>query len=570
MPTCAEALIDFLAAENVSHLFGIPGQANTPLYLATVTNPRIRPVLVRHEAGGGWMAYGYAEASGAFGVCTATAGPGATNLISPVVAAHENSIPILVVTGQVETTKFGRGAFQEMTGQGPRNANLMEMFQSACKLNLQPTSADELLACLPEVRSALLTGRRGPVHLNVPHDVLKMEMTSLSRSAHAEKGGASANSGFGKLKARLAQAQAPLVLIGHGCMNARTLLAEFLERFQLPHCTTIQAKDLGCHRSPLHLGIIGMSGSPAANDYLANRCDFVLVLGSSLGEFTTGIYQNRLTQGLPMARVDIDERELNRQAHPQLTFCMGVDRFLLQFSESVEGEWRHPVSRTPWYSAHAIRTVCVDDPPPRPGRVAPLAVIEALHRTAPDDAFFVADCGNTAVWATHYLQLRALQRFSIDINFGCMGGSIGRAIGIKLANPHKPVVCLVGDGAFFMNGMDILTATENGIGVCWVVFNDSRLGIVDQGQRATWGVSVATRFKESRVHEFAQAMGARTMRIEDPETLEKALGILGSVNGPVILDVRIDDQIHPKVFSRATTTSARDRAFAQALRLEAR
>lgn len=555
-----DALCSYLKESGVHHVFGVPGYANYPFY-QSMENQKLKVILTRHEGGASWMAYGYAQAGNKkFGVCTGTSGAGTTNLISGVAAAYANSIPMLVVTGQVETSKFGKGAFQEMSGYGPRGMDAVAVLGKMTKFSAMIKSADDFYEIMSKAHRAMFEGRPGPVHINIPIDIQRKP--ALAKwSAEISKPNISSQT-IDAAKKMISNCKAPLILIGRGCRHSVSLLSEFVESTQIPFCTTIQGKGILSHEV-LDFGVVGVAGSLRANTFVKEKCDLLICLGTSLNEFTTNGFADYFSQ-VPKLRVDIDAQEIEKCGKPALGVHGDVGEFLnfmledkgfLRASQVDRNliEWTMSVPKI----KETLRDRDVDN------LIAPMDVIRTVEECSPDNTFFTADSGNNAVWAVHELTVKKSQNFLIDINTGCMGSGIVSAIGIKAAAPERPVIAICGDGGFMMNGMDVGTAADYGFDVTWVVMNDQKLGMVTQGGNEKYGTDVGTHFVNANIAAMGAAFGATSVQVNTQSELQEALNRRSEIKGPYVIDVRVNDRYLPSVYSRTQRTAEDEALLAQ-------
>lgn len=550
--TIAELMCAYLEANDITNIFGVPGYAISPLFLATRKFPKINPVLTRHESGAGWCAYGYAASGNKFGVCLATSGAGATNIISGIVSAYYNSMPVLVITGQVETEKLGLGAFQELSGKGVRNPSIQELFKPYTILNETIETVSQVLPLMARVHYMLTSNlvRKGPIHLSIPINILKqtveVDPARLKFENMNYQSRLDLTPQMHKLSQFLKDAKHPLILVGRGFLKSAQSLKDCLDLLKIPFCTTIQGKNVIAEDHPLHLGILGIAGSPKANHYFTQYVDKIVVLGSSLNEFTSLAYHPSL-QSKKIFRVDLDIRESTKTILPDelviadsASFCDATLRYFVE----------HPPfsTRLPSEVVHLDSEIKVTQ---EPQGLSPLEIVKTLQKHMPENAIVTADSGNNAVWVVHYLKMRASQQFIIDINTGCMGSGVVSAIGAKLANPHKPVISICGDGGFMMNGADIATAADLKLRICWFVFNDQKLGMVVQGDTNKYGATVASTFANAEIIKWAEALGADACMVQNVTELEDAIKTFEhSGTGPMVVDIRFDDTILPKVYAR--------------------
>lgn len=555
---------DFLIECHVEYLFGVPGYANHPMYLSTLSRSGVDVVLTKHEASAAWMAYGYALSTGRFGACTGTSGAGTTNLVSGVVAAYYNSIPVLVLTGQVEREKFGRGAFQELTGSGCRSVSALKIFEPITKLNVMIEGPNDLPAVLEKAHVAMTTGRRGPVHINIPIDVQKAVVEDASRfllprPAPVDGSQAVTDEQLGSFKAALAKARAPMVLLGRGCRGDRDLARRFVEELGVPFCTTIQAKGLLSFGHHYDFGVAGIAGSPRCNQYLAETCDLLIAIGTSLNEFTTSGYASEFGAQGNLIHVNLDPTEFNKNYPTKLPIATDCRAFF----ERVLDACPLTISSAIPELREAYGAVPVKKPVERSyddGRIAPMDVMAILEEECPSDTVFLADSGNNAVWTVHYLETTRDQDFQIDINTGCMASGVISAIGSKLARPDRPLVSICGDGGFMMSGFELTTAADFDVPVLWVVMNDHKLGMVKQGGMMKFGVSVGDEFKHCDIAAVAASLGVGSRVVSTAEEFRSALKDYFVAPSPFVLDVRFNDSYLPAVYARVKK-AADDRNF---------
>lgn len=548
---CVEMIRDFLLECKVGHIFGVPGYANYPVLLATVNTPALQVVLTKHEAAAAWMAYGYALSTGSIGVCSGTSGAGTTNLVSGVVSAYYNSVPVLVISGQVETSKFGKGAFQELTGSGARSVSAMDIFAPMTKLNLAVHDAAALPSALSRAFEALTTGRRGPVHLSIPVDTQKAPVAGAYALVSPPSGLEIPKRQLDEFEDLLVGAEAPLILFGRGCRPWRAAAQAFAAKLGVPYCTTMQAKGLIAGGGDLDYGITGIAGTPRCNQYLVEKCDLLVAIGTSLNEFTTGGFSPEFGARKRLVHVDLDAREFGKNYRADLE----VHAECAAFFEAVlarEAFARAAPDRRRVYQAFA--EIPLKQPVPRvhedPARIAPMDVMAVLEEECPGDTVFVADSGNNAVWAVHYLGTKPNQDFQIDINTGCMASGVISAVGSKLARPERPLVCICGDGGFMMSGFEAATAADYGVPVLWVVLNDFKLGMVKQGGEQKYGAHVADEFKNCDIAATAATLGVDARVVATEAELREGLRAFFAGGKPLVLDVRFNDRYLPQVYAR--------------------
>lgn len=560
---CAQFINQFLVRNKVEYLFGVPGYTNS-LHFITTRKTSVRSVLAKHEGGAAWMAYGYARGSQKFGVCTATSGPGATNLATAVYAAYQNSVPIFVLTGQVERSNFGKRAFQAMTGMGHRSADIMAFMETITIWNKMLLSPSELPSFINEIQAALTQERSGPVHLNIPIDVLQSEvpghLTTSPASCFTNPRTTHEDPMESVWKYQLHQllqgVYAPLIVLGSGVRKNIQGCKDFICASQIPFCTTLQAKGVVTEFQTLDFGVIGICGSLRCRKYIETTCDFILAIGTSMNEFTTYKFAPWLCEGKILVTVNIDNEETFLPYEPRIKIISSCTRFFswaeTVFKDCFTSRRKSELLANLVKSTRQTSLVAdsVDHAPLGLG-VDPVQVIATIQNQLPENATILADSGNNAVWASHYLRVRHQQTFMIDINSGCMGSAVASAVGVSLAQPMLPVIVICGDGSFLMNGNEVTTAAELNLAIVWVVFNDKRLGMVYQGDQANYGEADAVDLPVGDIGKMSEAMGACSTEVTHIDALAVALRHFFKTRQTSVINVKVCPEVLPMVYDRA-------------------
>lgn len=556
-----DLLVKYLEAEGVEYIFGIPGGPLMPLYEAIFASGKIKPILAKHEGGAAFMADGYARVGRGLGVCCATSGPGATNLVTGVAAAYADSIPMLVLTAQVATGAFAKGAAQDGT---VHCVDVVEMFKPMTKMSTMLVSGDKMGDMVRLAIRTAMTGRRGPVHLNLPADLVKKQVpfTLVPPERFRPAPAAFDRDAIREASKHLLRAKRPGILIGHGAnlSGANAEIKALAERFMIPVATSPKAKGAFPEDHVLSMGVLGFAGSPRADDYfLSGEMDVLLVVGCSLGELSTHAWDPRLQPSSALIQVDIDPEQVGKN-YPtsvgivgdakaclhELLFQMDRDRKWLEKPSSRTLEWvRSFKSDRPW--CLAPEKSLSDASPIKPQRM-----IHELRQWLPDDAVMFVDIGNSMAWAIHYFPVSEPNTFHLNLGMGSMGHAVAGAIGGKLAARGRTVVALIGDAAFAMNGMEIHTAVDHRVPVVWIVANNGGHGMVAHGERHQFGGKfVSSKFRQPlHVARIAEGMGARVSRVEKAGDLPKALKSALASGEPAVLDVVIDAEEAPPMRMR--------------------
>jgi acetolactate synthase-1/2/3 large subunit len=583
----ADLIVESLEALGVEYVFGVPGGAIEPLYNALARSGRRggpKAIVARNEQGAAYMADGYARETGKIGVCMATSGPGATNLITGVACSYDNSVPVLVLSGQPPIKSFGRGALQESSCTG---VNTVAMFRHCTRYNSLVSHPDQLPV---KLFNALMQAQRapaGPAHLSVPVDILRHplgtlreapDFAGLLRQAPALVDVDALES----LAEMLAQAERPVWLIGDGCGEAIPALMQLVQLTDGAFITTPDGKGFINPRHPRFAGVFGFGGHASAADLLASRPDMVLAIGTGFGEFNSGGWSDQLLNSR-LVHIDSCDENLMRspmaRLHVRGRIASVCDHLLKRLAPRAEGAqvlpFRHPEVARLAYEA------MVDNPDALHSTQAPVKpqrLMATLGERCPPHTRFVADAGNSAAWAVHYLaprdrrgqgvprtqppmgpaarELRTSRSswLRVTMDFAPMGWAIGSAIGIALGNPRCPVVCFTGDGSYLMNGQEITVAAELGLPVLYVVLNDGALGMVKHGQRLAGAEQIGFQLPTVDYAAMVAAMGIPGHVIRTPQELDALdFDAILARRGPTLLDVRIDGEEVPPMNLRMRT-----------------
>ncbi len=538
--TGAHILIQALVHEGVDIAFGVPGGAILPAYDTLYDSP-IRHVLARHEQGAGHMAEGYAWATGRVGVCIATSGPGATNLVTPLADALVDSVPLVAITGQVPTGAVGNDAFQEAYTTG--------ITMPATKHNYFVTDADEIPDIVHQAFHIAATGRPGPVLIDLPKDILNTP-TSWSEPGPVTMAGykPTVNGHVPRIREAadlIERASRPILYVGGGIIkaNAAAELRALAERTGMPVTTTLMGRGAFPDSHPLALGMPGMHGTYTAITAL-QRADLIVAIGVRFDDRVTGDPAYFAPEAT-IVHADVDPAEIGKVRHAEVPIVGDARRIIEQLIEA----WgdREVPERDPWMEIlrrwqrdHPLRFEQSPD-----GPIKPQYVIEELHRLTGGDATVVSGVGQHQMWASQYWKFEDPRRWINSGGLGTMGFAVPAAIGAKAGNPDDLVIAVDGDGCFQMTFQELITAAVEGLPVKVVLFNNGVHGMVTQWQRLFYGGRYSASNLGGGVDyvKLAEALGCRGFRASSPDevapTLEKALG---TDDKPVVVEVVVDPE----------------------------
>jgi len=555
--TGAQSLVLSLEAMDVDTVFGIPGGAILPAYDPLLDSVKVRHILVRHEQGAGHAAEGYAAATGRVGVCMATSGPGATNLVTPLADAHMDSVPIVAITGQVNSAAIGTDAFQE--------ADIRGITMPITKHNYLVTNADEIPRIIAEAFHIASTGRPGPVLVDISKDALQARTTFSWPPRIDLPGYRPVTRPHGKQireAARLiAAAERPILYVGGGVIRAEASeeLRRFVELSKIPVVTTLMARGALPDSHPLHLGMPGMHGSVSAVTGL-QKSDLIIALGARFDDRVTG----QLSTFAPFAKVihaDIDPAEIGKNRRADVPIVGDCKAVITDLTEAVDSdidagrggdysEWRERVAG--WKESFPVGYT-----EPEEASLAPQYVIERLSAIVGPEAVYVAGVGQHQMWAAQFVQYERPNAWLNSGGLGTMGYAVPAAMGAQVGEPDRTVWAIDGDGCFQMTNQELVTCVINNIPIKVAVINNSSLGMVRQWQTLFYNERYSNTDLHtsvgSRVPDFvklADAYGCAGFRCERPEDVDDTIRAAMAVNDrPVIVDfvVHRDAMVWPMV-----------------------
>ncbi len=542
--TGAEIVCESLLKEGVDVIFGLPGGAVLPFYGALSGYPQLRHILVRHEQAAAMAADGYARATGKVGVCTATSGPGATNLVTGIAGAMMDSIPLVAITGQVPKPAIGRDAFQE--------TDITGITLPITKHNMLVMEVDEIAPAIKEAFYIARTGRPGPVLLDIPKDVLAGQRRpfvwpeSLDLQGYYPPGEADEIQ-LSQAIELINQAERPVILAGHGVLisHAYAELRELAEKAQIPVITTL----LGISSFPtdhfLHSGMPGMHGMAYAS-LAIDKADLLISLGMRFDDRVTG----RLSDFAPNARVvhvDVDPSEFHKNVKATVPVLGELRQVLQQMLPRVERkthvEWLQYIDTL--RAEHPSLYIRQSD------ELLPQYVMKQLSDITEGSAIIVTGVGQHQMWAAQHYAYKEPNSLLTSGGLGAMGFEVPAALGAKVGRPDKVVWSIAGDGGFQMTLCDLATAVENNIDVKFAILNNGTLGMVHQWQEFFYDRDFfATVYSGNPDFvKLAEAYGITGIRVSDKAQVDAAIRQAMETPGPVVVDfiVKQDEQVYPMI-----------------------
>ena len=574
--TGAQALVLALEAVGADTVFGIPGGAILPAYDPMLDSSKVRHVLVRHEQGAGHAAEGYASATGKVGVCMATSGPGATNLVTPIADAHMDSVPIVAITGQVSSAAIGTDAFQE--------ADIRGITMPITKHNYLVTDPSKIAQAIAEAFHVASTGRPGPVLVDISKDALQAT-TTFSWPPQIDLPGYRPvtrphSKQIREASRLIAAAKRPVLYVGGGIVRARASekLRELVELTQIPVTTTLMARGAVPDSNPLNLGMPGMHGTVAAVTSL-QKSDLIITLGARFDDRVTG----QLSTFAPDAKVihaDIDPAEISKNRVADVPIVGDVGEVIGDLIEQIRAdqanagpdaagwdfaEWREQVRA--WKQTYPLGWTDTAD-----GTLSPQYVIKRIGELTGPEGTYVAGVGQHQMWAAQFVQYERPNAWLNSGGLGTMGYAVPAAMGAKAAEPERTVWAIDGDGCFQMTNQELATCVINNIPIKVAIINNSSLGMVRQWQTLFYNERYSNtdlQPMQQRVPDFvklADAYGCLGLRAETPDEVDAVIKqALETNDRPVVIDfvVHRDAMVWPMVpagVSNDKILAARDEA----------
>lgn len=559
--TGAEAIVRTLELIGIDTIFGIPGGAILPLYDPLHSSKKLRHVLVRHEQGAGHAATGYAQATGRIGVCVATSGPGATNLVTPIADAMLDSVPMLAITGQVGHSLLGTDAFQE--------ADIRGVTMPITKHNYMITDPEDIPRAIAEAFHIATTGRPGPVLLDIPKDVQNAEMTFRwppqitipgyrpTVQPHSRQ--------IDEAIKLIAEAKKPVVYAGGGIIkaNASTQLREFIEKTGIPVVTTLMALGTVPSDHELNMGMPGMHGTVSAVGAI-QRSDLLIAIGTRFDDRVTG----DVDTFAPHAKVihaDIDPAEIGKIRTAEVPIVGDAKEVLKALCEAYDASDATMADLSEWHSyLGALREKFprgwddVDD-----GLLTPQHVIRELSKVVGPDAIYCAGVGQHQMWSAQFIDFEHPRTWLNSGGLGTMGYSVPAALGAKAGCPDKEVWAIDGDGCFQMTNQELTTAAIEGMPIKVAVINNGNLGMVRQWQNLFY----EGRYSNTKLREqgeflpdfvtLAEGLGCAAFRVTTEDEIVPTIEKAREINDrPVVIDFIVgqDAQVWPMVSAGASNT----------------
>ncbi|AFM42151.1 acetolactate synthase, large subunit [Desulfosporosinus acidiphilus SJ4] len=533
----AEILLKALQEEGVEIIFGYPGGVLLPLYDAMLDSP-IRHILGRHEQGVVFAADGYARVSGKVGVCLATSGPGATNLVTGITNAFSDSIPLVVLTGQVPTSSLGSDSFQEV--------DIIGITMPITKHSYLVKDPRELPRIVKEAFYLARTGRPGPVLIDLPKDVLAEENVEPFPNDMKLKGykifGRGNNSNVEEVVQALSESKKPVIYAGGGVVtaNAEGVLRQLAEKVNLPVVTTLMGIGSLPYSHPNLLGMVGMHGTVTAN-YTVDDCDLLIAVGVRFDDRVTSGLGHRFATKAKVIHIDIDPVEISKVVKTHLRIVGDARKIIEKLLEvlpenSLPGidEWWGQIRS--WQNDHPLSCDL--------NGLTPQLIIKTLGELAGSEAVIATDVGQHQMWVAQFYPIEQMRNYATSCGLGVMGYGLPASVGAQFARPHEKVFLVTGDGSLQMSIQELGTIAQNKLPVKIILLNNGVLGMVRQMQKMFYD----GRYNQIQLEgnpdfvKVAEAYGIRGIHVNSVDQVRSAIEEAVNYSGPILLDFKISPE----------------------------
>lgn len=520
----ADAVIKLLKDNGVKYTFGIPASTFGGI-LDSMNDSGIEYIITKNEAGATYSASKYAELSNKIGVCMLAGGVGVNNAINGMADAHRNKVPMLVINGDVRLSYMGKGALQEFD-----NAKVAE---SVTKYSINIEKEEDVIVELQKAMNIALTPPCGPVLVSIPYD---LQMKTFKGNINIDK---YINTPTNDKKALMVaineidKSNKGIILVGRGTRGLSKEIKKLSKKLSWPIISTPNAKGVINTDFHYYIGNYGFCSSDGAIEYVENeQIDCVLVLGTSLGQSATRDYNDVLVKGRKLIRIDWNKNEFNRVFKEDVSVCYDLKEAITIINNSIEKKdncFIKPEMNQPYVKTHT--------------GISLRRLYEMLPDIFPKDTCVVVDVGDFFNYIFKYMPIREDMEFQSSVNYACMGAGVAGVMGSYLSNKDKSYAVFVGDGGFYMNGMDILTASEYNMPITYFVINNSMFGLVKNGMKAIFGREFSVgkvQFKKNSIASMAEAMGIESIQITELSQVNNLEKLMKNRTSPLLVEVITD------------------------------
>ncbi|MFW6257062.1 MAG: thiamine pyrophosphate-binding protein [Bacillota bacterium] len=539
-----DVIVKTLEKIDVNTVFGGSGQSDSDILLALDESETIDTVIIRHEQAASFMACGYSMFSDKLGVCFSTAGPGAFNLFSGLAVAYSDSLPVLSITPYTAKAYRGKGDLGETTGLN-RTPDSQKMFAATTKKSFMIEQPEETCDVLEEAINLAYEGRPGPVNLHIDYEIMNQEVPNyreINLNIEPVLAEEEEITKFATALAEDIEARKKIVaILGYGCVRShaeKELLCLF-EDFQIPFMTTMDAKGILSENHPLALGTTGVSGDKGAKKFL-KEADTVIAIGNSFAKWSVWKSKENLFDDKTLMQINIDPQDIGKVYQPNYALLSdakpAVKSVREMVAEQVTVQEKLVLEKDRFYD----EDIEYDGKQIHPGQLS-----QEISKLLPENSIILGDAGGHMLWLHAYLNLDKNQIYQNPGTFGPMAANVNASLGIKAANPDRPVIACCGDGDYQMSGFELMTAVENEIPVIWVIFNNGEFNIIKMFQLRSRDKEVFNHFSNPDYKSYAEICGAKGYTVDNLADFAPAFKNALASGGPALIDVKVDPEVYP-------------------------
>ena len=539
-----DLIVDYLETIGVDTVFGGSGQSDSAFLFALSKTDKIKTVIPRHEQAASFMACGYAMYSDKLGVCFCTAGPGAVNLLSGMAVAYSDSLPLLSLPAYTPRAMRGKGDLGDTSGLN-RTPDGQALFSAVTKKSFILEDPSQACDILEEAINLAFDGRPGPVNVLIDYSIYEEEVPNYRALNFHVKPVLAAQEDLDKAAGVLTEAinsgKKVMALVGYGTIrsHAEEDLIRMLESFHIPFCATMDAKGALPETHPLCLGTFGTSGDPGVKEFF-KKADVILAIGNSFAKWNTWRFKDVLFDNKKLIHINIDPIEIGKVYRADYPLVSDAKLAIVALHKKMITMGAGKL--LPETGGDQFRNVKLEQ---HSDKIHPAMLVREISRLTPERSIILGDAGGHMLWLHAYLTLDRGRNYQNPGSFGPMAANVNASIGVKYANPDRPVIVACGDGDYQMDGFELMTAVQENVPVIWIIFNNSEFNIIKYFQLRSKNEEVFNHFMNPDYVKYAEACGAQGFRVTEISQFEVAFTKALSLGKPALIDVIVDPDIYP-------------------------
>lgn len=539
-----ELIVKYLEDIGVDTVFGGSGQSDSALLFALADSKKIKTIIPRHEQAASFMACGYGMYSDKLGVCFSTAGPGAINLLSGLAVAYSDSLPIVSFPAYTPKPFRGKGDLGDTSGKN-RTPDGQALFSAVTKKSFVLEDPNTACDILEEAINLAFEGRPGPVNVHVDYSIFEEEVPNyrpislnIRKITPPQEEVIALAQVFSDF---LKQGKKIMAIVGYGCIrsHAEQELLAFLEAYNIPFCSTMDGKGALPETHPLSIGTFGTSGDPGVKKAFKDS-DVIIAFGNSFAKWNTWRFKDTLFDSKTLIHINIDPNEINKVYTASYSLISDAKFAITELHKILQASGAPKQTRTVEIDKYNSLTLVQKNDKIHPGML-----VQEISRLSPDNSIILGDAGGHMLWLHAYLSLDKGKNYQNPGSFGPMAANVNASLGVKYANPDRPVIVACGDGDYQMAGFELMTAMQHSLPIVWIIFNNGEFNIIKFFQLKTKNKEVFNHFLNPDFVAYAEACGAHGFRVTKIEDFEAAFTTAIALGKPAIIDVIVDPDENP-------------------------